>query len=78
MIPTWLHGKKEVGTNNPGKLRLNAEGIHLLPGRHIHLRHHTGNQAATGSQLGAGIRGKHHPGLNSNFSSLFRVVMSLA
>ena len=39
----------------------------LPPGRYIHLRHHTGNQAATGSQLGAGIRGKHHPGLNSDF-----------
>ena len=42
----------------------------LLPGRRNHLRHDTGNQAATGSQLGAGIRGKHHPGLNSIFSSL--------
>ena len=39
----------------------------LLPGRRIHLRYHTGDQAATGSQLGTGIRGKHHPGLNSNF-----------
>ena len=37
------------------------------PGRHIHLRHHTGNKAATGSQIEAGIRGKHHPGLNSFF-----------
>ena len=29
---------------------------YLLAERRIHLRHHTGNQAATGSQLGAGIR----------------------
>ena len=49
----------------------------LLP-RRIHLRHHTGNKAATGSHIDAGIRGKHHPGLNSNFSSLFRDVISLA
>ena len=39
----------------------------LLAGRRIHLRHHIGNQASTGCQLGAGNRGKHHPGLNSNF-----------
>ena len=46
-------------------------GTILLPRRirHHDLRHHDGNQAATGSQLGAGIRGKHHPGLNSNFFS---------
>ena len=37
----------------------------LLLGRRIHLRHHTGNQAATGSQIEAGIRGKHYPGLNN-------------
>ena len=37
------------------------------PGRRIHLRHHTGNKAATGSQIEAGTRGKHHPGLNSDF-----------
>ena len=40
----------------------------LLPGRRIHLRHHTGNQAATGSQIETGIRGKHHHGLDNNFS----------
>ena len=40
----------------------------LLPGRRIHRRHHTGNKAATGSEFEAGIRGKHPPGLNSNFS----------
>ena len=39
----------------------------LPPGRRIHLRHHTGNKAVTGSQIEAGIRGKHHPGLNSIF-----------
>ena len=46
-------------------------GTILLPRRirHHDLRHHDGNQAATGSQLGAGIRGKHHSGLNSNFFS---------
>ena len=27
----------------------------------------SGNKAAPGSQIEAGIRGKHHPGLNSNF-----------
>ena len=48
------------------------------PGQRIHLRHHNGNRAATGSQIEAGIRGKHHPGLNSIFPSLFRDVISLA
>ena len=38
----------------------------LPPRRRIHLRHQNGNQAATGSQIEAGIRGKHHPGLNNN------------
>ena len=38
------------------------------PGRRIHLRHQTGNKAATGNKIGAGIRGKHHPALNSGFS----------
>ena len=38
----------------------------LLPQR-IHLRHHDGKQAATCGQLGAGILGNHHPGLNSEF-----------
>ena len=43
-------------------LNLEQDADSVLPaGRRIHLRHHTGNQAATGSQLGAGIRGKHHP-----------------
>ena len=39
--------------------------------RRIRLRHHDGNQAAIGNQSGAGIRGKHHPGLNSNFFFFF-------
>ena len=39
----------------------------LLPGRRIHPRHRTGSRTATGSQIDAGICGKHHPGLNSNF-----------
>ena len=47
------------------------------PGRRIHLRQRTGNQAATGSQIEAGTRGKHHPGLNSHFCSLFRVSFRL-
>ena len=38
----------------------------LLPRRRIHLRLHTGNKAATGSQIEDGIRGKHHLRLNSN------------
>ena len=44
----------------------------LLPQRiHLHLRHHDGNQAATCGQLGAGMRGNHHPGLNSEFVFFF-------
>ena len=40
----------------------------LVPQRiRLELRHHDGNQAATCGQLGAGIRGNHHPGLNSDF-----------
>ena len=54
-----------------------GDSIHP-PGRRIHLRHRTGNKAATGSQIEAGIRGKHHPGLNSNFASLFRDVISFS
>ena len=50
----------------------------LPPGRRIHLRHRTGSRTATGSQIEGGIRGKRHHGLNSNFSSLFRDVISLA
>ena len=52
----------------------------LLLGRRIHLRHRIGSRRATGSQIEAGIRGKHHPGLNSifPFSSLLRDVISLA
>ena len=41
-------------------------GTILLP-RRIHLRHQDGNQAATCSQLGTGVRGNHHPGPNSYF-----------
>ena len=43
----------------------------LPPGRRTHLRHHAGNKAAAGSQIEDVIRGKHHPGLNSNFSFFF-------
>ena len=45
-----------------------------LPQR-IHLRHHDGNQAATCGQLGAGIRGNIHHGVNSEFFSLIVPVM---
>ena len=48
------------------------------PGRRIHLRQRTVSTTTTGSQIEAGIRGKHHPGVNSKFSSLFRDVISLA
>ena len=49
------------------------------PGRRIHLRHQHGNKAATGNQIGPGIRGKHHPALNSGFFlQLFRDVILLA
>ena len=49
------------------RLGLVQDGDSILPpGRRIHLRYRTGNKAVTGSQIEAGIRGKHHPGLNSN------------
>ena len=50
----------------------------LPPGRRTLLRHRIGSRAATGSQIVAGIRGKHHPGLNRIFPSFFRCVSSLA
>ena len=46
-------------------LKLLQDGDNILLPQRIHLRHHDGNQAATCGQLGAGIRGNHHPGLNS-------------
>ena len=49
-------------------LNLVQDGDSILhSGRRIHLRHHSGNKAATGSQIEAWLRGKHHPGLNSIF-----------
>ena len=42
----------------------------------VTMRAETNSQAATGSQLGGGIRGKHHPGLNSKHFSLIVPVMS--
>ena len=58
----------KASRNTITDLNLVEDGDSVLPpGRRIHLRHHTGNQASTGSQIGAGIRGKHHPGLKSNF-----------
>ena len=61
-------------------LKLPQDGDTILLPRRIHLRHHDGNQAANCGQLGAGIRGTRHPGLNSFFFllSLFRDVISLA
>ena len=50
--------------------RLDATGWRYYPSsttHSFHLRHHDGNQAATCGQLGARIREKHHPGLNSFF-----------
>ena len=46
----------------------------LLPQR-IHLRHHDGNHAATCGQLGAGIRGNLHPGVNIDFSLVVPVML---
>ena len=48
-------------------LKLPQDGDTIFPPPRIHLRHHDGNQAATCGQLGTGIRGNHHPGLNSDF-----------
>ena len=62
-----INGLK-ASKNTITDLNLVQDGDSILPpGRRIHLCHEIGNRAATGSQLGAGIRGKHHPGLNSNF-----------
>ena len=81
-----LHNKSGNGLINNLKasrstitdVNLAQDGDSTLPPGRIHLRHRTGSRAATGSQIEAGIRGKHHPGLNSIFSSLFRGVISLA
>ena len=59
----------KASKNTITDLTVPQDGDTILPPRRIRLRHHTGNQAATGSQLGARIRGKHHPGLGSNFFS---------
>ena len=59
-----LKASKNTITN----LNLVQDGDSTLPpGRRIHLGHHTANKAATGSQIEAGIRVKHHPGLNIKF-----------
>ena len=66
-----LKASKKTNTD----LNLAQDGDSTLPpGRRIHLRHRTGSRAATGRQIEAGIRGKHHPGLNSIF--LLRSEMS--
>ena len=68
-----LHNKSSNGLINYLKaskdtitdLNLVQDGDSILPPvRRFHLRH-TDNKAATGSRVEAGIRGKHHPGLNS-------------
>ena len=67
-----LINKLKASKNTITDLNLVQDGDSTLPpGRRIHLRHHTGNKAATGSQIEAGIRGDHHP-------SLVRDVISLA
>ena len=46
----------------------------LLPQRiRLHLRHHDGNQAANCGQLGAGIRGNLHHGVNRDFFNRSRM-----
>ena len=72
-----LSNNLKASKNTITDLNLVGDSI-LPPGRRIHLRHQTGNQAATASQLGARIRGKHHPGQNSNFFFFNCSEMSLA
>ena len=48
-------------------LKLRQDGNTILLPRCIHLRQHDGYQGAICGQLGAGTRGNHHPGLNSEF-----------
>ena len=61
-----LTNNLKASKNTIADLKLVEDGdTILLPGRRIHLRHRAGNQAATGSQIEAGIRGKHYPGLNN-------------
>ena len=57
-------------------LKLPQDGDTILLPRRIHLRHHDGNQAANCGQLGVGIRGTRHPGLNSFFFFLHCSEMS--
>ena len=68
-------GNKPIPPGQQVRQRLDQQQFEGLPQdgdtiflpRRIRFRHHHHNQAATGSQLGAGIRGEHHPGLNSFF-----------
>ena len=48
-------------------MKLLQDGDTIFLPQRIYLRHHDGHQAATCGQLGAGIRGNHHPELNSDF-----------
>ena len=61
-------------------LTVPQDGDAILLPRRTRLRHYDGNRAATCGQLGAGIRGNHHPGLNSEFCffSCSNDVISLA
>ena len=62
-----LINKLKALKNTITHLKLVQDGDTNFLARRIRLRHHTGNQAATGSQLGSGFGGKRHPGLNSKF-----------
>ena len=53
---------------------LQGGDTNLLPQRiRLHLRRHDGNQAATCGQLGTGIRGNLHLGVNSDFFQSFQM-----
>ena len=65
----------KASKNTIADLNLAQDGDSTLPpGRRIHLRQRIGNKAATGSQIEAGIRGNHLPGLISIFSSLLLAI----
>ena len=80
-----LHNKSGNGLINNLKaskntitdLNLGQDGDFTFPPkRRIHLRHRTGSRTATCGQLGAGLRGNNHPGLNSEFFLFFVPEMS--
>ena len=63
---------KASGTTIVDLVLLDDDHNILLPQR-THLRHHDGNQAAICGRFGAGNRGYHHLGWNSDFLSLFQL-----